>query len=65
MRLDDSIDYKRLRRIIEKNGIPQDDYKLYVSLVTEGYMGGVRVPEFALKLVCRLGCELNFSFVKI
>ena len=65
LRLDDSIDCKKLCQIIEKNRIPRKDNKLYVSLVTEGYMGGIRVPEFALKLVYRLGCELNFSFVKI
>jgi hypothetical protein len=32
--------------------------------LTEGYMGGIRVPEFALKLVCCLGGDLNFSMVK-
>jgi len=65
LKLDDWEDFKSLYRIIKKNRIPSRDCKFSASLLTEGYMGGMSVPKFALKLLCRLGCELNFSFIKI
>jgi hypothetical protein len=65
LELDDSIDCEKLCQFINKNKIPRSNYMLCISLLTEGYMGGVRVPEFVIYLLCRLGCELNFSFIKI
>jgi len=65
LELDDSIDFKKLCQFIDKNKIPKNDCLLCLSLLTEGYMGGIRVPKFVLKLLFRLGCELNFSFIKI
>ena len=65
LELDDSIDCDVLCEFIAKHKIPKRSYKLYASVVTEGYMGGIRVPKFLVRLLCSLGCELNFSFVKV
>jgi hypothetical protein len=65
LELDDSVDCKKLYRFIDKNKISKNNCMLCVSLLTEGYMGGVRVPKFIIELLLRLDCELNFSFIKI
>ncbi|SRR6266496_297340 len=65
LELDDSIDCGKLCGFIDRNKIARSKCILCISLLTEGYMGGVRVPAFALKLVCSLDCELNFSFIKV
>jgi len=63
--LDESFDCDKFCQFIAKCEIPKRNYMLWISLVTEQYSDGVLVPKHVLRVLCRLGCKLNFSFTKI
>ena len=65
LELDASIDCDTLCQFIERHKIPTDTYSIRVSIVTEQYMDGVLVPQFVTNLLCRLRCELSFTFTKM
>ena len=65
LELKEAIDCEAVCKFIENNKISLENYMLRVSIVTEHEMGGILVPKFAIKLLCQLGCDLNFSFTKV
>ncbi len=55
----------KLCAFIRQNKIPPSKYGLWVSLITECPSGGVRVPDFAVKLLRRAGGKLDFSYTLV
>jgi hypothetical protein len=65
LHLDKSFDCDKFERFITKNKIKKGKYMLWISLVTEQYSDGCLVPKHILRVLCRLGCDLNFSLTKV
>jgi hypothetical protein len=63
--LNSSFDCDKLYKFIAQYGISRKNYMIRVSIVTEQYSDGIRVPKKILRLMCRLDCGLIFSFTKI
>jgi hypothetical protein len=55
----------KLHKFIRENKVPPSNYGLWVSLVTEYPSGGVRVPDFAVKLLRQVGGKLDFSYTLV
>jgi hypothetical protein len=62
--LDESFDCDMFCQFIAKHKVPKRNYMLWISLATDQYSDGVLVPKYVLRVLCRLGCKLNFSFTK-
>jgi hypothetical protein len=63
--LDESFDCDKFEQFVIKNIVKKRNYMVWISLVTEQYSDGVLVPRHILRVLCRLGCDLNFSFTKV
>lgn len=55
----------RLCKFVLKHKLRQTKYGLSISLVTERHSDGLRVPEFAIRMVRRIGGQLDFRFTTI
>ena len=65
LHLTQSINCDRLSQFVVRHKISKSNYMLWISLVTEQYSDGVLVPKFALNILARLNCGLNFSCTRI
>jgi len=65
LELDASVDCEKVYKFIKEHQLESVGNRLCVSIVTEHYMGGVLVPKFALQLLCRLGWDVSFSYLRI
>lgn len=63
--LNSSFDGDKLYKFIAKYGIARKNYMIRISIVTEQYSDGIRVPKKILRLMFRLDCGLIFSFTKV
>ena len=48
---------------IREQQIPSAKYGLWISLITSRDNDGIRVPQFAIELLRKIGGQLDFSFI--
>ena len=62
LELTDGCNYDWLPGLIARHSLSPMVYGVWVSLVTESVSDGVRVPEFLIDILKKVGGQFDFSF---
>lgn len=58
-------DFAWIERLIEEHQIPEQDYDVFISIVTDSDSRIISMPRYLVDLVRRIGGQVEFSFTVV